>query len=371
MIKHVEIKGFQSCVDTSCDLAPLTVLLGRNGAGKTTLLTGIQRIASFATTVGFRPFDATMEFSLDDIKYQYQLNSWYAPAHDRTATRERNEALSIIDGPNLLQRDLATTWIGGSSSKRERIGAISPSTPALYAAASLLPNNETVRVHVQRVLRFMEAIHYYPVDEPHVQSAFAIITDQVYQSWLGGDQAAFPSDPVLLALIHMSQQRKEQFDELVSLAGPQGLGIVDDIHVERLATGESVQYIPYFMIAAKLMPFNALSFGTRRLVKLLTHLVYDESSVMLLEHPENGIHGALLDKLMGILDSFSDRSQFIISSHSCDVLDHVSPNDVRLVFRGDEGTKVRALSNKELSAARNYINREGALSDFLQMVEDD
>ena len=49
-----------------------------------------------------------------------------------------------------------------------------------------------------------------------------------------------------------------------------------------------------------------LSSGSQRLLGIVASLIYDHSAVMLLEHPEDGIHRALLRKLIGLLETYSD-----------------------------------------------------------------
>ena len=116
--------------------------------------------------------------------------------------------------------------------------------------------------------------------------------------------------------------------------------------------------------------FNALSAGTQRIVRLIVSLIFDQSSVMLIEHPEDSIHRGLLRKVIDVLQGYSDQHQMILSSHSAVVFDTLDPMAVRLVTMENDATKVRKLTPDELRAAKLFMEEEGSLSDFIETVEE-
>ena len=117
--------------------------------------------------------------------------------------------------------------------------------------------------------------------------------------------------------------------------------------------------------------FKDLSLGTRRIIRILTSLVFDRSSVMLIEQPEDGIHPGLTKKIMGLLRDYADPLQLFISSHSLTVFNTLSLEDVRFVTMVDGETKVRGiLTEIEVEAARKYISEEGDIADVIQSLEE-
>ena len=116
--------------------------------------------------------------------------------------------------------------------------------------------------------------------------------------------------------------------------------------------------------------FGDLSFGTRRLLRLMLSLVADKATVMLIEHPEDGIHRGLVQKVFAVLRSYRQRTQVIVATHSTSVLNRFEPDEVRLVTMRDEQTRVRGLKSEELDAAKRYIEEEGTLSDYLELTAD-
>ena len=113
-----------------------------------------------------------------------------------------------------------------------------------------------------------------------------------------------------------------------------------------------------------------LSGGTRHALYLLLGLLYDANSTMLIEQPEDGIHPGLLAKLIDVLRVNADPAQIILASHSPVVLSNLAPADIRLVDIQDGATSVRALSLPEIERAKEYMQRDGTLAEFLELIQD-
>src|SRR5690606_23454816 len=99
------------------------------------------------------------------------------------------------------------------------------------------------------------------------------------------------SDSVKMRLIDMHENRSEDFQELTAILGESGLGLVSSIDIRRarVPDGSSGAYMIGFVPggdlagAGRVFSYEALSGGTRRVIQLLTHVMYDQSAVMLLE----------------------------------------------------------------------------------------
>ncbi len=186
-----------------------------------------------------------------------------------------------------------------------------------------------------------------------------------------------------MRVLSLALTNQASFEEVCSLLGPDGLGLLDNIGLNILGggkedTGEGQRFYQLTFAPGmrrrdrpSLFDFGDLSSGTRRIIRIIVSLLFDHSSVMLLEHPEDDIHAGLLHKLIDILRVYSDRCQLIIASHSAAVFDVLEAKSVRLVTMSDGETKVRALTAEELDAARKYLEEEGTLSEFLEVVGED
>lgn len=392
MLTSVEITSFRSCRDTRLDnLGLCTVLVGRNGAGKSNILQAIEWIAQVASSQNrvsvssSEHFSASVEFTIDSASYRFSASlKW------QTANQVLQEQLSqLVDGKweRLLTRD-------GDSVKFDGILpaiTLQPNMPSLPALISLLPKETRIAKHLDNVTTFFSSIRYYPIDETSAPGrdriAQDVIMDTSYNAWLAEYKSTGRAkDEPQHKLLYLSLNPSDQLDELKSLLGQDGLGIIDEIHFEGFKPQTSknpaelsntfyfIGFVPSGTVHIGDLPpyrqYSDLSHGTRRVLRILLAVLFDKSSVMLLEHPEDGIHPGLLKKLIGLLKSYASPSQLICASHSAEVFNMLAPDDVRLVSLSDGATAVRSLTAQEIDAVTHYISEEGPLSDFLESIQD-
>ncbi len=106
--------------------------------------------------------------------------------------------------------------------------------------------------------------------------------------------------------------------------------------------------------------------GTLRLIEILYAMLSIQSrSILLLEEPETGIHPGALIRLLSVLDAYAEDRQFLISSHSPVIFGQVKPEELRIVYRQDGQTHVRALVVSEMDRAAAFLSQEGTLDEFL------
>ncbi len=174
-----------------------------------------------------------------------------------------------------------------------------------------------------------------------------------------------------------------QFFEIV---GPKGIGLVDNIDFKAIPTSsieysvrsggdviqrkrEKILVIPQFRIGRNDLSPNQLSEGTFKTITLLFYLVTEASKLLLIEEPEVCVHHGLLSSIIELIKTFSRNKQIIISTHSDFVLDEVEPENVyKVTNTPEEGTKVfhipKLLSRRELTALREYLEKEGNLGEY-------
>ncbi len=96
-------------------------------------------------------------------------------------------------------------------------------------------------------------------------------------------------------------------------------------------------------------PLNpaSVSDGTVRLLALLvlSTCSVQDSSLITIEEPENGVHPHLAGYLVEILRSTSERSQVIVTTHSPALLDHLEAQEVILCDKEDGFTRLQRASN--------------------------
>ena len=265
------------------------------------------------------------------------------------------------------------------------VGSHAAAIPTLL---HIYPTGSPARDLVAPIQAALDSVRYYRLldrIEEH-ETATPFLAESTYQSWRSKPLAErLQSDSIALRLLDMYLEDKPRFDELSQLLGPQGLGLIQHFLIHRIqvpagrsdSAGEKSRTANYFLgffpgdsLAGAGDPFSysGLSAGTRRVIQLLTHLIYDRSSVQLLEQPEDSIHAGLLEKVLDILAIYSQQSQTIMSTHSSRVVNLLHAENIRLVVSQQGQTRCRRLSGEELESAANYLTDEGSLSEYLETL---
>jgi predicted ATPase len=401
MITRIRIQQFRLCRDILIDNAgSILALVGRNGAGKSNILQAIFETARAATYAASEsgyidrlPPGSLVEldFTLDSIAYRYVRGTSGRPNQGHAIV----EKLSRIEGDksiDIVSRDRGVV----ASSVDDRRFSIGEAVPCLPALSTLLPADDSLARSIAPSRSFLSSIRYYPIDEPVAEgNEDRPVPHNEYLSWLANRKSTGNAEnSVLMRIIDMSVDptKAESLRALRELLGPNGLGLLDLIHVARLSVNSSsatamtgpgapAEQLYYRMVffpsrGQNIVPqyaltYNELSLGTRRVLRMFASMLFDGSSVMLLEQPEDSLHQGLTKKVIGLLRQNAEPSQLIISSHSSALLNKVRPEEIRIVSLREGFTSVRKLSPDELQIAADFMNNEGPLYEFLQTIAED
>jgi predicted ATPase len=135
----------------------------------------------------------------------------------------------------------------------------------------------------------------------------------------------------------------------------------------------NVLYNIRFIVKNTPVSYLQLSYGTQRVLMILLALLYDKSTTLLIEQPEDGIHIGLLRKVLAICFEYAEvyNKQLIITTHSPEVINMFQPESIRLVKMTEKGTKVSIFDKEEIPLIYDYLENEGALSDFIKSMNED
>ncbi len=410
MLNCIEIKRFRSCEDVILtNLGGLLALVGRNGAGKTNVLRAIEWVSK--TAVSSQPVlvdvaqlllravfpDVSLVFETSFGTYAYSVAQ--VPITSETSRPQFSvgltESLSKVDsaGERVLIVSRAQEKVTLHERQQELV--IGASTPMLKALVAILPKEDPIHAQLVNVVHYLEGVRYYPLE--NLDTTSRVIQGIDYQAWSEamGASPHLADDSVAMRLIELNLHRPEEFEEVVDLVGPNGLNIISKITVEEIRFpvsaeeedlgGETSSSTPpdFYMVSfwpagfdhktksSVQFGFNDLSYGTKRLLTIITSIIFDRSTVLLIEQPEDGIHIGLLNKLTPMLRAYCENMQFVLASHSSDVLNRFRPDELRFVSLNDGKTVVRALTVSEVEMAEQFIEEEGSLSDFIETLGDD
>ena len=125
-----------------------------------------------------------------------------------------------------------------------------------------------------------------------------------------------------------------------------------------------------FKINNQWFEWNELSDGIKRILWIVLQVtVFDYYNVFLIEEPELGIHPHQLNSLMGFIKEAAQQKQFIITTHSPEVLDSISANELDRIqiMRYDEARETAIITRippEKQAIIQKYMQEEGFLSDF-------
>lgn len=385
MLKKIHIRHYRSCDDVVLDdLGPVTALVGENAAGKSNVLRAIDWLARAATETETPSLGQSSHIEIYAIvelgghHYAYKLAVSVRKDHPRIRLQEQFEVAEPGQPLRIeFRRDGEELDIEPSAGVNQRI-RIGAGAPALSALSALFPSEIAILAKIQPFFEFLRSIRYYPLDEP-TAAAEKFVDQEKLDQWVSDRQAAKPewNESVLCRIVYMHRDEPGLLDELKRLLGPDGLDVISGIEVEPITfgfnSGSRQLYAMWFQPAGQreFFEYDDLSLGTRRIVRILVSLLFDRSSVMLLEHPEDAVHRSLLRKLVGLLRAYSQSSQVILASHSPVLINCLAPDDTRLVGMQDGRTFVRALSDKEVALAVSFVDEDGSLDDFLEAIQDE
>jgi len=123
-----------------------------------------------------------------------------------------------------------------------------------------------------------------------------------------------------------------------------------------------------FFLNDEWLSWSQLSDGIRRVTSLFFEILNNPKGPILLEEPELGLYPDQLQKLLTFIKEQSSRLQFIITTHSPDVLDILGIDELDKIniceMKGEEGTKIRKMTDEERTAVKAYHDEFGVLSDY-------
>jgi predicted ATPase len=127
---------------------------------------------------------------------------------------------------------------------------------------------------------------------------------------------------------------------------------------------------------------NELSEGTDLFIGLITAMVTSQfleipekfKGIMIIEEPEKNLHPQLMEEIVTVAKSLTDKFQVIITTHSTDLVSHLEVEDLILLDKKKDGTRLKRIQRgkeldlylEEFSLDQIWINNDlggGTLND--------
>lgn len=360
-----------------------TVLVGRNGAGKSLLIDGVWKSITAAILSpppeipGFFRCEVAFPGTFA-LRYEYRV----APeeALDRAPHTLEHKRARRRRVPSWSER----CWRSDTGAELWRIADATIVQPG--AEPRPFPHGEGLLVtvdsdfdgprEISRLVDFLAGVEVIPAGIPRWGEDREEIVlpgrrdDAGTHDWMSGGTHL---DELARRILFMWEQERERFDELAELL--RQLSLVRDLEVEIYTDANPNRRPPRFQQDYAAVLFDGVNLGlcsdgTQRVVDILSLLIHDDLTCLLLEEPETAVHPRLLRKLLGVIESYSFDRQVVISTHSPEVVDWCAPKDLRIVERIEGTTRVLPLEREEIARAHRYLAHEGNFSEFVYWRSD-
>ena len=351
MLTQLRFKNWRSLRDvTISDLTPITVFVGANSSGKSNIVEALNFLRQMVKedapeAVYFQaqrqkirnlqasdqaPIEIAFSFALgdyDNLSYLLAMQ----PEGDKTKFVERltdsaGNVLPTIDGRGVVQHNNGET---GNTLYRGRRNQ----QPSLLLSNGRFPGEE---LPIQVAYAFVT--QRWQILRENFSPGFYMAASEYTNSYLVDEFAHnIPAVLEFMQRIHPEIYAEVQNDVNILLS-----------HVEKLETRRDERETRIVLHEKMHGGTEAptISGGTARVLAMLTaYYALDMRSpelpgLVVIEEPDTAIHPLLLENLVDLLRSYTERQdrprQFILTTHNPHFLDYFRPEEVRVVERDPE-----------------------------------
>lgn len=377
-LDYLHLQGFKSIYDLKVDInRGLNILIGKNGAGKSNFLECLKLAMGPEFDYSHTPFKF-LQLGLSDSeekKFTLELSRIIQKdilEIERPSYRHSVKQSLFFNGKKIYDnlqkssfkfddRTIKTNNIASINHLFIRIGSyrLSP----LYVEFNLPKNLECIDEAGNLIISTAE---YDVWETPTSLEFIEDIFFDIEMYYLHGDDVGKLSknvflkylkvpDNILKNLKRFTPIQDVRFHENINFYRNEKEIIIDNLKLD-------------FKVHNSWVPWSQLSDGTKRLFYMIAEITNTDSSVILIEEPELGIHPHQFNLTMDFLKEQSKDKQIIISTHSPKALDHLSNDELENIlitsYSPKLGTQIKHLSTSQKKKAVSYTKEVGFLSDY-------
>ncbi|MDO8873499.1 MAG: AAA family ATPase [Methanoregula sp.] len=221
--------------------------------------------------------------------------------------------------------------------------------------------------HLKKQALLLESSYAYPL--PHVEKFFDRIAVYDIDPKLSKRGAvitgkrALDEDAGNLALVVKTiiedPEKKRKFSNLLHDTLP----FVEDFSVQKFMDVSLILTLRERYARSYDLPATSISDGTITIFALIIALYFEDKPFIIIEEPVSHIHPFLVARVMAMMKESSERKQLMITTHSTEVVKHVSPKDILLISRDSEGFSVisRPADKEEV---RTFLKNEIGIEEL-------
>jgi len=370
LINKLTIKNFLSLRNISLKLGKLNVLVGPNASGKSNIVKALRTIstiikngpANIANILGVKNFKEitfqmkenitaylSLNMNINGKKISYNLE-FMRDGYKETITAEKE-----------LLFTRSSTMQGYSCRYKTTDGKLKPASHPISTQRYFnihiptgvplhkFPFPPDTREEILEVKKALSLINSYSFEPSKIRFAAPVTQPPL----LGYDGGGLPR-----VLLHLYLENRKAFGEIESILKSL-IPRIEEV-VPHIEGTEVILAVREKDIEDLLSPY-LISDGTLRLLAFITATLTSKTLVTF-EEPENCIHPHLLQSLIDMLRKAP--SQVLLTTHSPYLLDHVEPEEVVVVEKINNETKLtKLLERKEIETVKKFLEEGGTLGE--------
>jgi predicted ATPase len=344
MIDYLEIKGFKSIKEMRLDLKPINILIGSNGAGKSNFISFFKLINAIFNS---RLQKYILEENADNIlhfgrknteiltgKLIFTKDGIYNNAYYFTLAQKKTGGLYIdsegsgynvsIDNNThnyFYEHDLEESYYATANYKRHEI--------------------------LQNYISSLRVFHFHDTSNTSFLRRECALNDNLYLKQDGRNLPAIlyllkQNHPKIFNRIEKTIQSIAPYIEKFLLEPKRLIGQEEEIELRWVDKGDAESSFSAYQ----------LSDGTLRFIALAALLMQpNPPSVIIIDEPELGLHPFAINKLAGMIQAASSKSQIIVATQSPGLISNFSPENVIVIDRDEKEnqTVFNRLTSESLS----------------------
>lgn len=339
-LERLRIRNYRVLRDVTLEsLTPMTVLVGANGSGKSTLLDALrllQQAVSGGLATPWEERGGLAEIRSREATEAVEIELTCRVEQERFHYRV---AVDEDDGTPVVRAE-ELSWEAAGQSGADLLLSVSEGVGSVddgdFATAVALAGSDLLAVSLLGQLdthprivtfrRFITQCRLSNLDIERIRDG-SRRSNRTARLSMSGDNLA--------TLVHYLRERKPDVWESIIRELRRYVPGLADVVPERLGDGRDIIRIKEESADEPILPAN-ISEGTLKLLGYLVAL-HEPASVLLLEEPENQVHPRLHYHLAEAARSSTESGQVIIATHSPGLVDALRPEEVWVLYRGEDG----------------------------------
>ncbi len=358
MIKHLRIKNFKSLLDVDVELSPVTVLAGRSGAGKTNFVEAIGVLCDLVAQGTQQNINGVLAHA----------GGWerIGPANlrGRPCQIQWNLTFDVPTMPGLFEYRLSLE----TTQPRVADESLAHDGTVLYHQAD---RKWTVPPAVAGVPQPGSVMFGWLTGLPEINIAYLSLAKGIGCHNFPGDVLTGEAKPPPGGFERLNKSGSNAHAVIDGILGSiQSLGNWREIEdsLKKLSSSlvglttapQPPRVAASFKLGGQVVSLSLAeqSEGFRRfLVHLLAIYQNQTRQVVVFEEPEKGIFPGAMALLADHIKAASEKlhTQFILTTHSPQLLDEFAGEDIRWVSIADSGTQIAPLPTSEVAAIRDRL----------------